>query len=256
VGNRLAGKVALVTGSTRGIGRSIAELFAAEGAKVAITGRSVEKGEKVAAGIAEAGGEAEFFRLDLTQEESIADVINAVVDRFGSLSTLINNAAPTDAVASTIKPLAEYSNEEWNHILSGTLTANVFWTTKHAWPHLINTPGASIVNISSTQSLAGLSGFGAYAAAKGAVNSLTRVVAVEGAEHDIRCNCIVVGRVVVGRDNSMYVGKGGRLTRIGHPNDIASLAAYLASDDAAFLTGEQIVADGGARINGDALMQA
>jgi meso-butanediol dehydrogenase / (S,S)-butanediol dehydrogenase / diacetyl reductase len=250
----LDGKVALITGSTRGIGRSTAEFFAAEGAKVAVTGRRVDRGEKVAAQIRDAGRDAEFFRLDVTDENSVREVMAAVVGRFGSLTTVVNNAAPTDAIAATIKPMVDYSNEEWERIIFGTLTANVFWVTKHAWPYLAKNQGSSIVNISSTQSLSGLSGFAAYAAAKGGVNSLTRVMAVEGARVGIRCNCIVVGRVVVGRDTDMYVEQGARLTRIGHPMDIASLASWLASDAAAFMTGELITADGGAHANGDALV--
>jgi meso-butanediol dehydrogenase / (S,S)-butanediol dehydrogenase / diacetyl reductase len=250
----LAGKVALVTGSTRGIGRSTAELFAAAGAKVAVTGRSAGRGERVAGRIRDAGGDAKYFGLDVTDESSIAGVISSVVEHFGSLTTVVNNAAPTDAVAATIKPMIEYSNDEWSRILSGTLTANVFWVSKHAWPHLVAAQGASITNISSTQSLAGLAGFAAYAAAKGGVNSLTRVMAVEGAEFDIRCNCIIVGRVITGNDDKLYVGKGARLTRIGRPMDIASLAGWLASDDAEFMTGELITADGGAHANGNVLV--
>src|ERR1700704_6151597 len=117
MGTRLAGKVALISGSTRGIGRSMAELFGAEGAKVAVTGRTVEKGEKVVARIREAGGEAEFFRLDINDEDSIRDVVDSTVKRFGSLTTLINNAAPTTEVSTTVKPLAELTTEEWNTIL-------------------------------------------------------------------------------------------------------------------------------------------
>jgi NAD(P)-dependent dehydrogenase (short-subunit alcohol dehydrogenase family) len=254
----MAGKVALISGSTRGIGRSMSELFASEGAKVAVTGRTVEKGEKVVARIREAGGEAEFFRLDITDENSVRDVIDGVVSRFGSLTTLINNAAPTDAVSTTVKPLSEYSNEDWDYILKGTLTGNVFWATKYAWPHLVAAEGASIVNISSGQSLSGYTGFGAYAAAKGGMNSLTRVIAVEGAEFGIRCNCIVVGRVVAGGDTGVGLGKstGGRLTRIGNPMDIAYAACWLASDESAFVTGDLVRADGGAQINGDAIMNS
>jgi len=258
MGTRLAGKVALISGSTRGIGRSMAELFAAEGAKVAVTGRTVEKGQKVVGRIRDAGGEAEFFRLDITEEDSIREVIDAVARRFGMLTTLINNAAPTDAVANTVKPLSEYSNEDWDHILKGTLTGNVFWATKHAWPHLVAADGAAVVNISSGQSLSGYSGFGAYAAAKGGMNSLTRVIAVEGAQYGIRCNCIVVGRVVAGGDTGVGLGRstGGRLTRIGNPMDIAYAACWLASDEAAFVTGDLVRADGGAQINGDVIMNA
>ncbi|HVV30846.1 MAG TPA: SDR family oxidoreductase [Mycobacteriales bacterium] len=258
MGTRLAGKIALVSGSTRGIGRSIAELFAAEGAKVAVTGRTVEKGEKVVARIRDAGGEAEFFRLDITDEDSVRTVVAAVAERFGGLTTLINNAAPTTDVSTTVKPLVEYSNEEWNTILLGTLTGNVFWATKHAWPHLSAGEGAAIVNISSAQSISGISGFGAYAAAKGGMNSVTRVLAAEGAPHGIRCNCIVVGRVVSGRgDSGVGIGgKGGRLTRLGNPMDIAYATTWLAADETAFVTGQLIVADGGFSINGDAVMEA
>jgi NAD(P)-dependent dehydrogenase (short-subunit alcohol dehydrogenase family) len=250
---RLAGKTALVSGSTRGIGRSIAELFASEGAKVAVTGRTVDRGEKVVSRIREAGGEAEFFSLDITQEDSVRSVIEAVVERFGALTTLINNAAPTATVATTIKTVAEYETAEWNEILTGTLTGNVFWSSKYAWPHLARAEGASIVNISSGQSIDGYRGFGAYGAAKGGINSLSRTLAVEGGPDGIRSNTIVVGRVVSGRGDSGHHTGGGRLTRIGNPMDIAYAALYLASDEAAFVTGSELTADGGFSINGDAI---
>jgi NAD(P)-dependent dehydrogenase (short-subunit alcohol dehydrogenase family) len=257
MGTRMAGKVALISGSTRGIGRSMAELFSSEGAKVAVTGRTVEKGEKVVARVREAGGEAEFFRLDIGDENSVREVVEKVVERFGGLNTLVNNAAPTTEVSTTVKPLADMTTEEWNTILVPTLTGNVFWASKYAWPHLTAAEGASIVNISSGQSMAGFSGFSAYAAAKGGVNSLTRVLAVEGAPVGIRCNCIVVGRVVSGRgDTGVGVGSGsgGRLTRLGNPMDVAYTACFLASDEAEFITGDLITADGGFAINGDAVM--
>lgn len=257
--SRLAGKVALVSGSTRGIGRSIAELFAAEGAKVAVTGRTVDRGEKVVARIKEAGGDAAFFPLDISDEASVRDTTAKVADHFGGISTLINNAAPTADVATSVKPLVEYTTAEWDRILVGTLTGNVFWATKYAWPHLVAADGASIVNISSAQAVLGISGFCAYAAAKGGVNSLTRSLAVEGAPHDIRCNAIVVGRVVSGRgDSGVGVGEstGGRLTRLGNPMDIAYAARWLVGEEAAFVTGQLITADGGFSINGDAIMNS
>ncbi|KJE21790.1 dehydrogenase of unknown specificity, short-chain alcohol dehydrogenase like [Frankia torreyi] len=252
MGTRLAGKTVLVSGSTRGIGRSMAELFAAEGARVAVTGRTVAKGEKVVARIRAAGGEAEFFPLDVTDETSVHATIDAVAARFGALSTLVNNAAPTDAVASTIKKIADYTTEEWNHILLGTLTGNVFWASKYAWPYLREADGAAIVNVSSGQSIAGFTGFGAYAAAKGGVNALSRTLAVEGAADGIRSNTIVVGRVVSSPGDSGALTGGGRLTRIGNPMDIAYTAAWLASDEAAFVTGATVTADGGFSANGDA----
>lgn len=256
MGTRLAGKIALISGSTRGIGRSMAEYFASEGAKVAVTGRTVDRGMKVVDRIRSAGGEAEFFALDVTSEASVRQVIADVAARFGGLTTLVNNAAPTDVVATTIKPLHEYSTEEWNSIMVGACTGNVFWATKYAWPHLVAAEGASILNISSGQSLAGFKGFGVYGAAKAAVNSLTRTYAVEGAADHIRSNCIVVGRVVSGSGDSGAHTGGGRLTRLGNPMDIAYAAAYLVSDEAAFATGAELIVDGGFAINGDAAHDA
>ncbi|WGL54060.1 SDR family NAD(P)-dependent oxidoreductase [Nocardioides sp. BP30] len=256
MGSRLEGKVALISGSTRGIGRSIAEHFASEGAKVAVTGRTIDRGEKVVARIRESGGDAEFFELDVTSEESVRSVVEAVVARFGSLSTLVNNAAPTGAVATSVKPLHDYSTEEWDAILTGTLTGNVFWASKYAWPHLAAADGASIVNISSGQSVAGFKGFSAYAAAKGGINSLTRSLAAEGSVDGIRANCILVGRVVALKGDVGGHKGGGRLTRIGNPMDIAFAATWLASDEAAFATGSMVTVDGGFSINGDAAADA
>jgi NAD(P)-dependent dehydrogenase (short-subunit alcohol dehydrogenase family) len=256
MGELMAGKVALVSGSTRGIGRSIAEYLAAQGARVVVTGRTVAKGEKVVSRIREAGGTAEFVRLDVTDEDSVREVVAETVRRFGSLTTLINNAAPTDVVATTVKHLADYTTEEWNRVLTGTLTGNVFWASKYAWPHLAAADGASIVNISSGQAIAGFKGFGAYGAAKAGVSSLTRTLAVEGAAFGIRANTVLVGRVVSSPGDSGHHTGGGRLTRIGNPMDIAYAVAYLASDQAAFVTGAELVADGGFSVNGDAVADA
>ncbi len=249
---RLEGKVALVSGSTRGIGRSIAQMFAAEGARVAVTGRTKERGQKVVNLIRDAGGEAEFFELDVRSEDSVREVIDAVHDRFGTLTTLVNNAAPTVEVGTSIKRLTDVSTEEWNYVITAGLTGPVFWACKYGIPHLRAAGGGAIVNISSGQSVIGLPGFSAYSATKGAMNSLTRSIAAEEAEHNIRCNAIVVGRVVAKGD----IGAGmvpGHLTRYGEPNDIAYAAMYLASDEAAFVTGSILTADGGFTINGGRL---
>jgi NAD(P)-dependent dehydrogenase (short-subunit alcohol dehydrogenase family) len=256
MGQLMAGKVALVSGSTRGIGRSIAEHLAAEGASVVVTGRTVEKGEKVVARIREAGGTAEFLRLDVTHEDNVREVVEETVRRFGGLTTLVNNAAPTEVVATTVKHLVDYTTAEWERIITGTLTGNVFWASKYAWPHLAAAAGASIVNISSGQAIAGFKGFGAYGAAKAGVTALTRTLAVEGAAHGIRANSVLVGRVVASRGDSGHHTGGGRLTRMGNPMDIAYAVAYLASDQAEFVNGSQLTADGGFSINGDAVTDA
>ena len=251
---RLEGKVALISGSTRGIGRSTAEMFGREGAKVAVTGRTVDRGQKVSAAIRDAGGDAEFFELDVTREDSVRNVIESVAERFGKLNVLINNAAPTRDISMTVKPLHEYTTEEWDHILLGTLTGNVFWACKYGIPHLIAAGGGSIVNISSDQSIVGLSGFGAYSAAKGAINSVTRTLAAEGSAHGIRVNTIVVGRVIAhSGDTGVSVGSG-HMTRLGVPNDVAYCATWLASDEATFVTGSLVTVDGGFSVNGDAIM--
>jgi len=246
---RLEGKVAFVSGSTRGIGRTIAEIFAREGAAVAVTGRTVARGEKVVNLIRDAGGTADFFELDVTREESVREVIDAVVKRFGSLNVMVNNAAPTVEVGSNIKRLVEYTTDEWNLIILSALTGNVFWSCKYGIPYLAAAGGGSIINISSGQSVVGISGFAAYGAAKGAMNSLTRCIAVEEAPRNIRCNTIVVGRVVAKGDMGTGITPG-HLTRLGIPEDIGYAATYLASDESAFVTGSILTADGGYTING------
>jgi NAD(P)-dependent dehydrogenase (short-subunit alcohol dehydrogenase family) len=245
---RLEGKVALVSGSTRGIGRSIAEMFAREGAKVMVSGRTVARGEKVVNIIREAGGEADFVALDVTDEASVANAVSRTVKRFGSLSTLVNNAAPTLEVASSIKRLVEFTDEEWDSIIKGTVTGNVFWACRHAVPRMAEAGGGSIINISSGQSVRGIGGFSVYGAAKAAMNSLTRSLAVEEAPRGIRANTIIVGRVVAKGDTGAGLAPG-HLTRLGVPDDIAYAATWLASDESAFVTGSDVTVDGGFTIN-------
>jgi NAD(P)-dependent dehydrogenase (short-subunit alcohol dehydrogenase family) len=242
MGDRLAGRVALISGSTRGIGRSIAELFSAEGAAVAVAGRSVEKGEKVAERIRTAGGDAVYFPLDVGDEESVRSVVNRVVERFGGLTTLVNNAAPTALVADNVKPLSEYSTEDWTSILHTTLTGCVFWPTKYAWPHLRESVNGTIVNISSGAAVRGSPGLAAYTAAKGGMNAVTRTIAVEGIPHGIRCNCIVVGRVVSGGNDR---GPQMKAYATGSPMQIATAALFLSCSESSFVNGDIITADGG-----------
>lgn len=245
---RLDGKVALISGSTRGIGRTMAEMFAAEGAKVAVTGRTAEKGEKVAQRIRDAGGDAAYVPLDVSDEGSVRDAVEATVERFGRLTTLVNNAAPTELVGRGMKPLHELTTDEWEAILRPALTGNVFWATKYAVPHLVAAGGGSIVNISSGGSLFGVPGISAYSAAKGGMNAVTRTIAVEYAEHGIRCNTIIVGRVV-SHPGDIGPPPTRELNRVGRPEDVVHPAIWLASDESEWITGTSIVADGGVAIN-------
>ena len=203
-----------MSGSTRGIGRSIAQMFAAEGAKVAVTGRTVERGQKVVDLIRSEGGEAEFFALDVTREESVAGVIDAVVERFGSLTTLVNNAAPTVEVGSNIKPLVDVTTDEWNLILRSALTGNVFWACKYGIPHLAAAGGGSIINISSGQSVIGMGGFAAYGGGEGRDEQPHAHDRGGGSARNIRCNTILVGRVVAKGDAGAGITPG-HLTRLG-----------------------------------------
>ena len=244
---RLDGKVALITGSTRGIGRTMAEIFAEEGAKVVVSGRSADKGEKNVQRIRDAGGDATFVPLDVADEASVQEAVAATVDAYGPITTLVNNAAPTALVNVTMKPILEMTTEEWDGIVRGTLTS-AFWVAKYAVPHMIEAGGGSIVNISSGGSVFGVPGLSAYSSAKGGMNSLTRVMAVEFGQYGIRANTIIVGRVVAyAQDRGPETTR--ELSRVGNPRDIAYAALWLAADESEWITGSEITADGGARYN-------
>jgi NAD(P)-dependent dehydrogenase (short-subunit alcohol dehydrogenase family) len=251
---RLAGKVALVTGSTRGIGRAVAERFAAEGAAVVVTGRTESTGREVEAGIRAGGGRATFVPSDLSREADVKRAVQAAVDAYGGLTTLINNVAPTDLVGPGRgdRSLAEITDDAWDNIMTVALKQLV-WCARHAVPHLAAAEGSSIVNISSAASMRGTPGIDAYTAAKGAINALTRSLAVELAPHGVRVNTIVCGMVLTSEGaykmmEHPVIGPATRalhLTRLGLPDDIANVALFLASDEAAYVTGVNLPADGG-----------
>jgi NAD(P)-dependent dehydrogenase (short-subunit alcohol dehydrogenase family) len=254
-GGRLDGKVALVTGSTRGIGEAIARRFAAEGAGVLITGRTQAAGRRLQEEIEREGGQALYVPTDLAHEDQIARAVRAAVERFGRLTTLVNNAAPTELMGPgrTDRSLAEISDAAWDAILRVGLKALV-WTSRHAIPHIAQAGGGSVVNVSSAAGTLGVGGLDAYTATKGAIDALTRSMAVEFAPRGIRVNCIAPGMVLTspGAWKMMehpLLGPATRalhLTRLGRPEDVAAAAAFLASDDAAFITGVHLPVDGGA----------
>jgi meso-butanediol dehydrogenase/(S,S)-butanediol dehydrogenase/diacetyl reductase len=251
---RLDGKVALVTGSTRGIGRAIAEMFAAEGAAVGVVGRTVDAGEEVEREIRARGGAALFVRTDLAREDDVAAAVAAIVEEFGLLSTLVNNAAPTELMGPgrTDRSVAEVTDDAWDAIMTVALKALV-WTCRHAVSHLAAATGASILNVSSAASLLGVPGLDTYTAAKGAMNALTRSMAVELAPQGIRVNCVLPGMVLTSPGawqmmDDPVLGPATRaihLTRLGVPEDIAHAATFLCSDEAAFVTGVLLPVDGG-----------
>jgi NAD(P)-dependent dehydrogenase (short-subunit alcohol dehydrogenase family) len=251
---RLEDKVALVTGSTRGIGRAIAVRFAREGAKVVVTGRTEDAGRDVEREIRDAGGEAIYVRTDMAQEDDVVAAVRAAVDTFGKLTTLVNNAAPTELMGPgrLDRRVTELTNEGWDSIMLVALKA-VVWACKYAIPELAAAGGGAVVNISSAASMLGTPGLDTYTAAKGALNTLTRSMAVEYAPDGVRVNCIVSGMVLTSEgafkmmDDPVIGGatKAMHLTRLGLPDDIANAALFLASDEAAFVTGAILPVDGG-----------
>jgi NAD(P)-dependent dehydrogenase (short-subunit alcohol dehydrogenase family) len=253
-GGRLAGKVAVVTGSTRGIGRATAVRFAQEGARVVVTGRSEGDGRAVEAEIRAAGGDAVYVPTDLSREDDVVAMVHAAVDRFGALTTLVNNAAPTELMGPgrSDRRVTELENDAWDAIMLVSLKA-VVWCCKYAIPAMVESGGGAIVNISSAASLLGTPGLDTYTASKGALNALTRSIAVEYAAEGIRSNCIASGMVLTSEGawklmEDPVIGGATRamhLTRLGMPEDIANAALFLASDEAAFVTGAVIPVDGG-----------
>jgi NAD(P)-dependent dehydrogenase (short-subunit alcohol dehydrogenase family) len=258
--DRLRNKVALVTGSTRGLGRAIAEVFAAEGARVVVTGRTVSDGKNVVDNIQSNGGTAEFVPLDLASEDSVKAAMDKAVECFGSLDILVNNAAPTEFITGSASGeladkvdniVTEISTEDWRKITIPSIDG-LFWCLKYSIPKMQQAGAGSIVNISSTASIRSTSGMDAYTASKGAMNALTASIAFNYRPL-IRCNCLVAGLFATEGLAPLLADpvldaafKEVVLTpRIGDPLDIAYAATFLASDESAYITGQLLPVDGG-----------
>jgi len=244
---RLENKVALISGGARGMGAVEAKLFTTEGAKVVIGDVLEEDGRRTEAEINEAGGECLFVPLDVTSEAAWQDAVQAAVRRFGKLDILVNNAGiyRTELVEET-------SSELWDQVMEIN-AKGVFLGTKHAIPEMRNAGGGSIVNISSVAGLVGDYISAAYASSKGAVRLLTKSTAIQHAKEGIRCNSVHPGTIETPMTADMLVDPQYRqdrmertpLLRLGTAQDVAYGVLYLASDESSFVTGSELVIDGG-----------
>ena len=245
---RLQGKVAFISGGARGMGAYEAQLFAREGAKVAIGDVLDEEGHTVVAGISEVGGEALFVHLDVTSESSWQHAIAATVGRFGKLDVLVNNAG-----ISAHSLLEQTSVADWDRVMDVN-AKGVFLGTKVAIPEMRKAGGGSIINISSQLGLVGTDHSSPqYQASKGAVRLLTKATAIQYAKERIRVNSVHPGPIntpmTAARraDPQMYNTMLSRipLGRYGEPEDVAYGVLYLASDESSYVTGSELVIDGG-----------
>jgi len=245
------GELALVTGSTSGIGQAIAIEFAAEGAKVVVHGRDEGRGRATVAEAQAAGGEAWFLPADLTHEDACNRLVADTVAQLGGLSVLVNNAVGVQTGRDSI--VGDMDTAYWEAAMRMNATAPMF-LCRAALPHMLEGGHGAIVNVSSRQAERPSPGMAAYAASKGALNALTRSLAVEYAKHNIRCNTLSPGFVVnVRRDKDMTPERRKQveamhLTRLGNARDAAFAAVYLASRESEFLTGINLQLDGGSSI--------
>jgi NAD(P)-dependent dehydrogenase (short-subunit alcohol dehydrogenase family) len=253
MGGRLDGKVCVITGAGSGIGRACARRFARESARVAVADVAEEPGRAVAAELSGLGADAVFFTVDVTEEESVARLYDAVETRFGAIHVLVNNAGvlhPGDA------SVLETELEAWQRVLDVNLTG-VFLCCKHGIPKLLAAGGGSVINMGSISGLVGSATSQiAYAATKGGVIALTRDLAVEFARRGVRANTICPGPVETPlamqlfQDEAAWQRRRVHLPtgRLGTPEEVAELALFLASDEAAGMTGASVVVDRGLSI--------
>ena len=259
---RLAGKVAVVTGGNSGIGETTGQVFAREGAKVVLMARREEQGEAVAQGIRDAGGEATFIRCDVGDDESVVQAVAQAAEVYGGINVLFNNAGGGGGSQFPNEP-----NAEWHRVVNTNLTGT-FYVSRAVWPHLVAAGGGAVVNMSSLAAQRGFSSrmqdeFGttsaSYYAAKAGVDALTRYMAGAGGRHNIRVNCVRPGQILTPgatRGTSKDADGGHHVFERmfefaqivqgpGYPEDVANLVLFLSCDESRFVNGEIINVDGG-----------
>ncbi len=250
---RVQDKVAIVTGGAKGIGKATCTVLAEEGAKVAVTDIVDEEGMQLAEQITSGGGTANFWHLNVADEEDVKKTIDEIAKEFGGIDVLVNNAG----IAGASKPTHELTKDEWDKVIAVNVSG-VFYCTKHAIPHLKKRGGGSIINLSSIYGIISSQDIPPYHASKGAVRLMSKTDALFYAEDKIRVNSVHPGFIWTplvedfAKETSGDV-EGFRqqldslhpIGHVGEPNDIAYGILYLASDESKFVTGSELVIDGG-----------
>jgi len=240
---RLQGKVAIVTGSTSGIGEACAKVFAGEGASVVVCGRRVERGEQVVNAIKKEGGDAIFVRTDLTIADDIKNLVSATLGKYEKIDILINNAGRIIE-----KQFTEITDDDWANFID--LDAwSYFKTMQEVLPIMERQGYGSIVNVTSISAIKPALTQSIYCLAKAGINKMSGVLALEYAKRGIRINCLLPGAVetemVQGRPNREVFEMGIPMGRFSTPEEQAYAALFLASDEASYITGASLVVDGG-----------
>jgi len=250
--NRLTGKVAAITGAALGLGRATAVRMAEEGAAVAVLDVLDHEGQALAEDLTGRGCKARYWHCDVTKEAEVARVLGQVATSFGSLTVLVNNAG----ISGANKPTHKLTEEEWDHVQAVNVKG-VFFCTKHAIPHMQKAGGGSIINLSSIYGLVGAGDVPPYHASKGAVRLMSKNDALIYAPDRIRVNSVHPGFIWTPMVQHFAADSGDEtaarqqiatlhpLGHIGEPDDIAWGCVYLASDEAKFVTGAELVIDGG-----------
>ena len=244
----LSGQVAVITGSSRGIGRSAAEIMASLGAKVVVSSRKADACEAVAEGIRKAGGEAIVIPCNISRKEELEGLVKGTIAKWGKIDTVVCNAA----VNPYFGPLANIPDEPFDKIMSSNIKSNL-WLCNFAIPGMAETGGGSVVIVSSIGGLRGSAMLGAYGISKAADFQLARSLAVEWGHKNVRINCVAPGLVKTDFARALWENEEilkprlvtTPLRRIGEPDEIGGIVAFLASKAASYMTGSVLVADGG-----------
>jgi NAD(P)-dependent dehydrogenase (short-subunit alcohol dehydrogenase family) len=254
MGDRLAGKVAIVTGAGSNIGRGVAQRFAREGAKVAVVDIDAATAAETVALIEAEGGQARAYETDVSNEDAVRDTVDAVVGAWGGLHVLHNNAVARSRTRRGAHPILDLELEQWRREFDVNVLGMALGC-KYAIPHMIHGGGGSILNTTSVNGMVGDLHRPKYGMMKAAIINLTMSVATLHGRDGIRCNAIAPGNIPrgapgahpYGDPTALYVhaDRAQVIPRRGTPEDIASLAVFLACDESSFITGRTIVCDGG-----------